>query len=66
MLYLGKQELAFRGRDESVLSLNRGNFIQLVNAMAEFDQEFASHLQMPTVFHRIVHYHPKCTNVLHR
>ena len=32
VLYMGEQEVAFRGHDESALSLNRGNFIELVNA----------------------------------
>ena len=50
MVYLGKQELAFCGHEESALSPNRGNLIELVNAMAEFDQELASHLQTSTVF----------------
>ena len=52
VLYLGQQELAICGHDESALSLNRGNLIELVNAMAEFDQELASHLQMLTGVHR--------------
>ena len=32
VLYMGEQEVAFRGHDESALSLKRGHFIELVNA----------------------------------
>ena len=32
VLYMGEQEVAFCGHDESALSLNRGNFIEFVNA----------------------------------
>ena len=32
VLYMGEQEVAFRGHDESARSQNRGNFIELENA----------------------------------
>lgn len=49
-LYLACQEQAFRGHDEASGSSNRGNFVELVHAFAEFDSTLAEHLGSSTVF----------------
>ncbi|KAJ4431892.1 hypothetical protein ANN_20498 [Periplaneta americana] len=48
--FLGKQELAFRGHDESVESDNRGNYIEYLSSLSEFDHLLANHLESSTVF----------------
>ncbi|XP_063816563.1 solute carrier family 35 member C2 isoform X1 [Pseudophryne corroboree] len=48
--FLAKQELAFRGNDESASSFNRGNYVQLLQAFAEENEELARHLETSTVF----------------
>jgi hypothetical protein len=40
VLYLGKQELAFRGHDESTESLNKGNYRELLECLSKFDSVF--------------------------
>ena len=44
VLYLGKQELAFRGHDESSTSLNKGNYRELLELIAKFDSVFERRL----------------------
>ena len=44
VLFLSKQELAFRGHDESKDSLNKGNFWELLECYAKFDSVFARRL----------------------
>ena len=39
MLYLGKQELSFRGHDESSASLNKENYRELLELIARFDPQ---------------------------
>ena len=39
-LYLSKQELAFRGNDESNTRLNRGNYRELLECFSKFDSVF--------------------------
>ena len=39
-LYLSRQELPFRGHDESSNSLNRGNYRELLESFAKFDTVF--------------------------
>ncbi|KAJ4446123.1 hypothetical protein ANN_12815 [Periplaneta americana] len=46
----GKQELAFRGHNERVESDNRGNYIEYLSSLSEFDHLLASHLESSTVF----------------
>ncbi|KAJ4448812.1 hypothetical protein ANN_00203 [Periplaneta americana] len=46
----GKQELAFRGHNESVESDNRGNYIEYLSSLSEFDHLLANHLESSTVF----------------
>ena len=48
--FLAKQELAFRGDDESASSSNRGNYVELLHAFAEKDDKLARHLETSTVF----------------
>ena len=48
--FLAKQELAFRGNDESANSLNRGNYVELIYTLAENDERLAQHLETSTVF----------------
>lgn len=48
--FLGKQELAFRGHDESEGSLNRGNYVELLKEFGDFDVELSHHLSNSTVF----------------
>ena len=48
--FLAKQELAFRGNDESANSLNRGNYVELIYTLAENDERLARHLETSTVF----------------
>ncbi|KAJ4930678.1 hypothetical protein JOQ06_024986 [Pogonophryne albipinna] len=48
--FLAKQELAFRGNDESAKSSNRGNYVELLHAFAEKDETLARHLETSTVF----------------
>ena len=45
--YLAKQELAFRESDPSV---NKGNYLELINVLSEDDYRLASHLESSTVF----------------
>ena len=48
--FLGMQELPFRGHNEDVSSNNRGNYIELVNLLGEFDEKIDTHLKNATVF----------------
>lgn len=48
--FLAKQQLAFRGNDESTGSANRGNYVELLHAFAEKDDRLARHLESSTVF----------------
>ena len=48
--FLAKQELAFRGNNESENSINRGNYVELIYAFAENDGRLAHHLETSTVF----------------
>ena len=43
--FLAKQELSFRGNDESTSSCNRGNYIELLDVIAEKDERLARHLR---------------------
>lgn len=50
VLYLGQQEHAFRGHDESAKSKNKENFVQLLETVSEFDPALAEHLKTSTIF----------------
>ena len=43
-LYLSKQELVFRGNDESNTSLNRGNYREILECFSKFDSVFERRL----------------------
>ena len=40
MLYLARQEMAFRGHDESSTSLNQGNYRELLKSFGKLDSVF--------------------------
>lgn len=42
--FLGMQELSFRGHDETADSVNRGNFIEMMNVLAKYDSILSQHL----------------------
>ena len=44
VLYLSKQELSFRGHDESSASLDKGNYRELLELIATFDPQFERRL----------------------
>ena len=45
VLFLAKQELPFRGHDESSLSLNKGNYRELLALIGKFDSVFECRLR---------------------
>ncbi|KAK1874902.1 Zinc finger MYM-type protein 1 [Dissostichus eleginoides] len=50
VLFLGKQELSFRGHDESAESRNRGNYVELLSFLAESNTDLHYHLSTNKVF----------------
>ena len=48
--FLAKQELSFRGDDESKTSNNRGNYLELLDYTAQYDPLLKDHLENSTVF----------------
>lgn len=48
--FLAKQELPLRGHDESHDSLNKGNYLKLLEALRTYDPLLDSHLKTATVF----------------
>ena len=48
--HLVNQELPFRGHDESDFSLNRGNYIELLQLLKEYDTVLKDHIETATVF----------------
>ncbi|KAL7634777.1 UNVERIFIED_CONTAM: hypothetical protein RMT77_015154 [Armadillidium vulgare] len=50
VVFLGCQELSFRGHNESNTSKNRGNYLELVNLISQYDEKLANHLSSATVF----------------
>lgn len=46
VILLGKQELAFRGRDEGPNSDNRGNYIETLLFLSKYDSVMDSHLEL--------------------
>lgn len=49
-LFLGIQEFAFRGHNESSVSQNKGNFKELAEFLSSYDQKFADFLKTSSVF----------------
>lgn len=48
--FLGKQELAFRGHDETKASDNRGNYLELLDFLASNESIMKEHLESDAVF----------------
>uniref|UniRef100_A0A8C5QA54 TTF-type domain-containing protein n=1 Tax=Leptobrachium leishanense TaxID=445787 RepID=A0A8C5QA54_9ANUR len=48
--FLAKQKIAFHGNNDSVSSLNCGNYVELIQVFAEKDANLAKHLQTSTTF----------------
>lgn len=44
LLYLARQNIAFRGHDESFLSTNQGNFLELVKVISQYHPIIQHHL----------------------
>ena len=45
-----KQQLAFCSNDESSISSNRGNYVELLHTLAAKDERLSRHLETSTVF----------------
>ena len=45
IIFLAKQNLAFRGHREDLNSLNRGNFLELVELLTKYDSVLREHLE---------------------
>jgi hypothetical protein len=50
---LGKLGLAFRGHDESVTSVNRGNYVEMQKLVANYDAGFRAHIEGNCVFRKL-------------
>lgn len=50
VLFLGQQELAFRGHEEGPASSNRGNYLELLSFLSDYDADLRHHLATATVF----------------
>lgn len=48
--FLGKQELAFRGHREGPDSLNKGNYLELLDLLAEEEPDLKMHLESSSFF----------------
>lgn len=48
--YLGKQELAFRGHRENTESLNKGNYLELLDFLAQEEQFLKEHFISSSIF----------------
>lgn len=47
--FLGEHELGFRGHTESKNSANKGNYVDLINLLAKYDETLKLHLENSTV-----------------
>ncbi|MGH0144218.1 UNVERIFIED_CONTAM: hypothetical protein FKN15_040089, partial [Acipenser sinensis] len=50
VVYLGKQELAFREHNEGTNSSNRGKYVELLPLISDYDSMLSNHLSIATVF----------------
>ena len=48
--FLSAQEMAFRGHDESRDSVNKGNYVELVKLLSEYDEKLKYHLEHSSAF----------------
>ena len=48
--WVSGQEFSFNAKDESRDSVNRGNFIELVNHVAQYDVRLANHFENSSAF----------------
>jgi len=48
--FLAKHQLAFCSNDETSISSNRGNYVELLHTLAAKDERLARHLETSTVF----------------
>lgn len=48
--FLGKQEMSLRGHDESDDASNKGNFLELISLLSEYDEILRSHISTAGVF----------------
>jgi hypothetical protein len=53
---LALQGIAFRGRDESSTSVNRGNFLEILNVVASYDKKVAEVIAKAPKM-RLTHHH---------
>ena len=52
LLFLARQNIVIRGHDESALSSNRGNFLELLDLMASLNPQFKTHPENVHARHR--------------
>ena len=50
VLFLAKQKLPLRGHEESESSLNRGNYVELLNLLREYDPLLDKRLESSALF----------------
>ena len=50
VIFLGRQELSFRGHFESEVSINCGNYKVLLRLISKYDVKLANHLATASVF----------------
>ncbi|KAL0968773.1 hypothetical protein UPYG_G00271580 [Umbra pygmaea] len=50
VIFLGRQELSFRGHDDNKESTNRGNYVELISFLAEHNNDLHYHLTTNQVF----------------
>ena len=50
IIFLGRQELSFRGYFESEVSINCGNYKELLHLISKYDVKLANHLATASVF----------------
>jgi len=48
--FLAKQQLSFCANDETSISCNRGNYVELLHTLAAIDERLARYLETSTVF----------------
>ena len=54
-MILGRQELSFRGHFESEVSINCGNYKEVLHSISKYDVKLANHLATASVFSGVSH-----------